>query len=448
MQIHRVFRIFSTPDMPHPGIAEEEVPIAKFFVRHALVAALFLLFFLQPFFSPSFAMGELVWSVVIKEDAAQLTTNEFAVVSGKLSGTSFPVQNLLVRKVEDLSEGEWRRVVSKAAPLVVNPDGSLRKPALSFIMPGRAGVDPSGRKYTYLALPDDDTARKVSLHIPVRFVDLAESRNQQILGWERSADGHYGVLHAEKTTLFFDATAGAPPGTQIVRRSYDWRTFGPVMSKVSERLALIATDGHREKIVVFKFDGTLVFEEKSFSDYSYSQPFLTSSGETLILDRNEPQRNTETIAIDLRDGSTKVLDVIVKGTRYYSDDGNRFVVLQGGYGKVFYYDSSNPFDPKLLWTYETSRLTTTAAVSEDGAYVALETTSNHPGGQTMSVVVLDSRGSAFAKPLAETRLEGLQFEGDFLFVGTQRHPRPAYLDFTTTTGIEVFHFPNQREGRS
>ncbi len=452
MQIHRVSPILSTPDMPHPGIAKEEVPIAGFFIRHALVPALFLLLLLQPLSSPAFAMGELVWSVVIKDDAAQLTTNEFTVGPGKLSGTDFPVRYLRIKKFVNQSTGKGEsfelRIGNKVAPLFVNPDGTFSESILTFLLPGQITKTLAGKRRVFLGLPDNAEERNTFSLIPACHMDLTEIPGKEILGWERSADGLYSIVHTEKATVFFDATATTPPGLQTIRRRYNHRTFGATMSKDPERVALIAINGHREKIVVFAPDGRLVFEEKSFTDFDYDQLFLTASGETLILDRKEAARASETVAIDLRDGSTKVLDALVEGTRYYSDDGSRLIVLQGGYGKVFYYDSSDPFEPKLLWTRELGHLVLTAAVNRDGSFIAIETTINHPERPARKVIVFDNQGNDFAEPLPETRIEGLQFEGDFLFVGTQRHPIPTFLNLVPPIEIQAFHFPNRQGGRS
>lgn len=409
-------------------------------VRFFLVMSFFFLAF-----SPrALAIGELVWSVQIEENTATLTANEFATASSKVSEMSFPVRNLRINRVTDLSKGKGEshrtRIFREVAPLFVNEDGTLPESTLAFLPPERMTEDPSGKTFAFLGLPDDDSARKASSLLPVSYVNLTQTRGQHILGWERSADGLYGIVHTEHATFFFDATATAPPGPRPVQNFYIRPTFASAMSDNPECVALVAKNGEQRKLVVFTLDSELVFEEDAFTSYYYDQLYLTPSGETLIVDRTLKGRDLETVAVDVANGSTKVLDAIVEGDRYYSRDGTRLVVIQSGYGKVFYYDSSNPYDPQVLWIRELDRPLVTAAVSRDGSYVALQTVNNSRQGQSRGVLVLDGQGNDFAEPLPVTQIEGLRFEEDILFVGTQRHPVPGGVHWETTTEIQAFNF--------
>jgi hypothetical protein len=345
------------------------------------------------------------------------------------------VQNQTQRRGDGLEASFSREI----APLLVNPDGTLEDIPLAFVPPARVS---QGKTFAVLGLADDSRPWKDTPRIPVSYVNLTNRPGQSILGWEGSADGQRGVVHTEQATFFIDATVSEPPGPRPLVNFYVHPTFGAALAEEAECIALVARADTLRKVLVSRFDGSILFEEPEFTDFHYDQLYLTPQGDALIVDREHQGRPTEILGVDLATGTTKALAGVEEGDRYYSRDGRRLLVVRSGFGRAFYYDSSDPLDPQPLWSrpFEAEVPIITAAVSDSGSYVALQTFESDGRGETRTVIVLNQEGTRIAGPLQESRAEGLQFESGILFVGVQRHPIPAGVHWESTTEILAFDF--------
>jgi hypothetical protein len=148
------------------------------------------------------------------------------------------------------------------------------------------------------------------------------------------------------------------------------------------------------------------------------------------------------VAVNLATGEERALANMPDGTRYYAADGRTAVVLTANPGSLRLFDVSNPLAPvELATAFEmTGAVFVTSAVSGDGGILALQMleTNNNPHNTLMRTIVLDRNLHIRATVSGRSDLTGLQFEGRFLFVGTQRHPVPAYFLFNPTTKIRLY----------
>jgi len=337
------------------------------------------------------------------------------------------------------------------APLYVNADGTLGRGSrsyLAFFAESRVSRDSPDTPFTVLSLPGEDMR---GASVPVKFVNLLDLPNQEILGWELLSPDGLAMVHTPQQTLFFQGGSNEPPGPYPFP-IYLRPTGSAAVSATSGRFAAVArygeqatpaVDSARQVLVAFNPEGEAIMES-SPTRSSYGQLYLTPSGETLIFRRTCRQEAAETVALDIGTSQSSSVDV-EDGIRYYSEDGTRMVVIQMGLGAATYYDVSDPFNPIRLGDYQADDFIVTAAVCDDGSLLALQilNAEGNPSRVTKRVVVLDDSMLEVDEPIAtadQVNMGGLQWEGTYLFVGIQRHPLPVPVNYRTTERIRVYDY--------
>ena len=387
----------------------------------------------------------LMWSIRVEGEIARLEVNHFDTLR------QFPTEYVRVMRVVDSSQPVGDRLALdirlELAPLRVNADGTLEageRAVLEFYPPARVCRIPGGGRLTVLRMPGDELR---ATDVPVTYANVVMEPGEKLLGWEVLSPYGPAVLHTTDRTLLSRIDAEEPPGP-IPFAVYPHRTYYVAISKGSGRFGAVVTTHEearprrsgRHMLVVFSPEGELI-RETSPEECSYRQLYMTPSGETLIFRRACDDRPRETVALDIRTGALASVEV-EDGTRYYSDDGSRMVVVQAGFGTATYYDVSDPFNPVRLGGYQVDGWITTAAACDDGSLLALQVTDEETT-PVQRLLILDGSMQIVDEPItAEDALDmmGLQWEGKYLFVGTQEHPIPVYARFRTTRRVDVYDY--------
>ena len=395
----------------------------------------------------------LIWSVRVEDDVVRLEANCFDTLR------QFPTDYLRIAKVVDSSERIGERLAVdmrlELAPLHVSADGTLGpsgRTRVGFFLETRVSRNPANEPFTVLRLPGEETPRG---GVPARYINLLDLPGKQVLGWELLSPDGLALVHTPQQTLFFRAGAADSPGSRP-SRLYMHRTHSVVTSAVSRRFAAVATtareeaptpDRAQQMLAVFDSEGRIILETDP-ERASYDQLYLTPSGETLIFRRTPLEGGSETVALDVESGQSSRVG-IADGIRYYSGDGTRMVVIRAGVGTAVYYDVTDPFNPVQLGTYQADDAIITAAVCDDGSLLALQILNRggNPTRTTKRVVVLDDSMHEVHKPITDADrvdMAGLEWEGKYLFVGTQRHPLPVPVNHRTTERIDVYDYSQLR----
>ncbi|MFH1864455.1 MAG: hypothetical protein ABIK85_01105 [Candidatus Eisenbacteria bacterium] len=283
----------------------------------------------------------LVWSIRVEETTGHLEVNHFD------SMRPFPKDQLRIARVVDSSQKVGERLALdmrlEVAPLCVNADGTLEsggRAALEFFPEGRVSRGTAGGPLVVLRLPGDENRES---HIPVSYVNLLDMPGQKILGWELLSPSGPAVLHTIQRTLFLQVDAGGllePTPLAL----YPHRTYGVAVSTGSPRLAAVAEyeetsprpggNSAQHRVVVFSPEGEIIMET-SPERCSCSQLYMDPSGEALVFRRACQDEPAEIVALDIGSGTLASVEV-GDGTRYYSGDGTRMVVIQMGFGTATY----------------------------------------------------------------------------------------------------------------
>lgn len=398
------------------------------------------------------ANDRLVWSIRVEEAMAHLEVNLFG------SSRPFPKDHLRIMRVVDMSQHDGERLALdmrlEVAPLYVNADGTLEgggRAALEFFPGGRVSQGSVGGAFTVLTLPGEEAG---VARIPVRYVNLLDLPNQEVLGWELLSPDGLAMVRTPQRTFYFEAGISEPPGSYPFP-IYLRPTHSVVVSTGSGSFAAVATEdvqgthpagSAREMLTVFNPAGEIILETDP-ARFSYDQLYLTPSGETLVFRRASQQGGDETIALDVESGRSSSV-TIENGIRYYSGDGTRMVVVQAGLGAATYYDVTDPFNPTELGGYQADDFIITAAVCDDGSLLALQILNSEANltRTTKRVVVLDEAMREVDYPITASQqvdMSGLQWEGEYLLVGTQQHPLPVPVSYRTTERISVYDYSQQ-----
>jgi hypothetical protein len=205
---------------------------------------------------------------------------------------------------------------------------------------------------------------------------------------------------------------------------------------------ILSTIGSREKLVVFDFEGTINYET-SYSNHEYGKLHLTPNGRTLYftsIEKHKKNSKPQVMVLEVDSGLMTPLD-IPDGNRYYSNDVSKMLVVQMGFGLAHYFDITNPYDPKLLWTYNAEDIIFTGSLKYDGSMVALQIQNGN--SEYKRVVVLDDAMNEIDQPvraLDNLNMAGLQWENKYLFVGIQRHPLPPTAHKRSTVLVRAYDF--------
>lgn len=377
-----------------------------------------------------------VWHLIVDQDSlaprAELVFNGFAKSGG------FPLRELLVRRRIDHSEGGRPSFSVETALLEVAPDGILASSALAFRRSSMVSVNELTGKVTTLAPVDsDETAATALRDSPHSFpVSLDLNGFEEFYRWEESPDGSWCLVHTSRGTRIFTRRSLLP-----VRRIPDRIYYGS-FSRDGSRYAAVATAQDSERWILLSSDGE-VLRQGSPGLSSLYHLHLSPDARALTFQRDGIGAGS--VVVDLARGTERILPVRFVGTRYYAADGRTMLDLSPGFG-LQSFDVADPQHPRALsQRLELEGHSITGAVSADGALIAVEMLEpeDNPHSTLLCVIVFDRRLRRRIVLLRHTSLQGLQFEGRYLFVGTQRHPIPTWIDLTGTSEIRVYDLRSQ-----
>lgn len=384
-----------------------------------------------------------VWQLDITQvddlPRASVTVNEFI---NPAYSAQFPATTLRVnRRIE---RGKYvgghfsPDFTVDAALLDLDLNGRPAVGQLAFISSSTMSVDPWTGKVAILASTSPvDGMREVPPRLATRAVRVTVSSldGDLFVGWERSPDEQWMVVRTERRTDVF-ASGQTSPGLRLTGRAYDG-----VFTKDGRRYAAVVEEERGRRWVVMS--PSRILRESPPAGDAISQLGLSPEGNVLTFTRQRSPRDpVATVAVDLATGQEHVLTSVPDGTRYYSADGKTMIVLTPDPGRVRLFDVTDPLNPVELATpFEMPNgQFITGAVSGDGGLVAVQMLEidNNPHRTLTRVILLNRNLQQSATVISRTELDGLQFEGRFLFVGTQRHPIPTYFLFSPTTQIKLY----------
>ena len=206
----------------------------------------------------------------------------------------------------------------------------------------------------------------------------------------------------------------------------------------------LGPEGAPSSLVVFDYDGRIIYESPELpANRGYSQLYVANDGRWIVATQQGADVSTiatdEVHLIDVQSGTTVSLKGMSGGNRFHSRDGRFMTITQGGWGRIQLFDLQNPNAAVRLWERKYAGVVGATAVSEDGPLVAALVASGVPGRPEEKVVLLDREGNVVAnmRHYADNN-HGLMFVGEYLFVGLQTHPLPAYVDVESTYRIDAY----------
>jgi len=397
-------------------------------------------------FSPVAAEeGELVWALRVDDGMAHLEYNQFG------SGKVFPVDNIRIKRRIDnilVQNGQPQLDISfDIAPLYINEDGLLNRnesQMLAFFSEPRVAMPLQNQPFSVLGLPGDVLNKSMGTKICYLNFD-PNVEGQSVHSWAKLPGMEFGLVQARNVTLFFETNVDHPPGALPLPYGavYMHPTSGLSIAGHAGVLATVAKGNGSSGIVVFDFAGELLYEAP-LQRYLYDDLYVYPEGDYLAYRRQGGSDPAELVVMEVISGIETVLTEIIDGPRYYSDDAKRMVVLEKSTGRARFYDTTEPWAPIFLWEYNAGSMLVTASICDDGSLVALQVVNSNDTAMVLkNVLVLDESSSVVSRPITDhdqSNLAGLQFEGKFLFVGTQRHHNPAEVHVATTKQINVYDY--------
>ncbi len=404
------------------------------------------------------ATGDLVWSLQVSGDRAQLVVNKFAQSSGAFPT---PLRNIRVSRLQPRNTGTGEgRILSLdgyLSPLEVTENGEITAGAsvpqsvpLSFVPTrlvsgGGAFLMPKmPERMRPLAIPATFRAR-YEVSIPA----LVDSADRLDL-WTVSPDKSVAVVNTGRSTRLINmATAAA---TDMPEGPLGGVCFAPRATI----FAAAAISGPRPRMGGPALAYCVTVRNWRTGQSLKSEPaggvsklaFLPSR-DYVVFTRHNGGRPAETVAMSTTTGVSTILPGIPDGDRYYSaTDGLHMLVVKPvltrgneelGYGRASYYDITDLGSPKLLAEYDASDLILSGAVSDDGKLVALQVLENGDATRlTRRVVVLDQDLHVVFEPVRRSPDRGVQFAGRYLFTGIQGNT--VELIAARPTSISAFDF--------
>jgi hypothetical protein len=267
----------------------------------------------------------------------------------------------------------------------------------------------------------------------------------RITSWKKSSDNRIAILHTDTLTYLVSLSENR------TIKEFPYKTWDVSFASHASVVAMAVKRELRgvpwrvveRKIIAVDYDGNVVLDT-GFERCHYNQLYLSPNGDAVTFIRQEDRGSQGpgpevTATIRTQDGYIKTHDDVPFGTRHYSGDGHFAIVIQGGYGKVFYFDVSDPFNPVRLGDYDAGEVIGLAALSDDGRLIAIDRLRRDDRTQK-EVVILDGnlKEIAITRPSTGDEFWGLQFAGTYLFVGMQKDPLPAYQMWKQTRCIDLF----------
>ena len=423
-------------------------------------------------YKPTMATGDLVWSISIDDNIAIIEVNSFInsknfpfdyIRITKLTRNHIPVVKNLEGRDKTIHIRKDERL--EIAPLNVDINGTFTNnnvsQTLTFYPESQVAKPLTHEKFSVLKMPGQTMIEDEN----VVLINLSKKHGHKIDSWIRLPEfnfkGHktdFALVNTGLQTLYFNITdpeALCKPFPYLL-----FNTAGTTISNRSLRIAAVVTEtkieimnvegksqisstiGSSEKLVIIDYEGTIK-HETSFSNHEYGNLHLTPNGKTLYFTRIEKhKKNSETqiMALDVDNGLMTPLN-IPDGNRYYCNDASKMLIVQMGFGLAHYFDITNPYDPKLLWTYSAEDIIFTGSLKHDGSMVALQIQNGN--SESKRVIVLDDAINEIAQPVRATEninMAGLQWEGKYLFVGIQKHTLPPTAHKRSTTLVRAYDF--------
>jgi len=392
-------------------------------------------------------VGELVWSVDIQNSLATLKKNQFQSDLEK----RFPLRTVLISRSKNLSKNDPKSgrqnldISLETAAIIVNENGTLGESLtqiLSFYKRSHVAEQWNGHEFRILGTSKNQLKSNDAL---VSYFNITESQGQEILSWIKIPDSNLGMVHTTQATYFFDAGIKEPPGTNPFPYSL-YRTYGTVLSVSSKKIATIekVKNGNniQQRLIVYGFDKKgqpVPVYQSNLLNGEYDKLYLDPSGKILMFEKKG--KNPELGLINIENGDKKILSDVITGFRYYSFDASRMLVIRTGDGLAVYYDITDPYNPSELWNFKVNDNLITAGVCYNGSLVAIQIqNTNTP---TKRVVVLDEMMNILSQPdidsIDSMNMAGIDWEGKYLFVGSQRHPSPPDIS-RDTKRVDVYDF--------
>lgn len=387
-----------------------------------------------------------VWQLDVAEDSLGLrprvVVNAFA---HRRSGAAFPIPELPLRRVVSRVQATYRDHVSlsmsnELARLRVQPDGRLESHDPRFVASNQIFVDPLTGRMTLLVLADTDEQRPGTMadDSTATFAVDKAAVTGDLYRWEQSPDRNWCLVHTSTgTTVFTRASLSAKAYLQ--RRIY----YGG-FSRDGSRYAAVGeegTDGRPEDLrrwVLLSRDGEILRQGNPVRQALYNL-HLSADGQYLTFERDGPGAGSFGVVLDT--GEETRLPIQWARNQYYSADGRTALDL----GRIQLYDLRDPLNPLPIGgpLEAGDDHFVTGAISGDGTLVAVQTVEpDDPHRVLLRVIVFDRSFKHRTVVLRNTLRGGLQFEGRYLFVGTQRDPIPTYFEMMSTKGILVYDLSN------
>jgi len=392
-----------------------------------------------------------VWQVDVAEDSLGLrprvVVNAFA---GRRLGTGFPIPELPLRRVvHRVTRTSWG-MSNEIARLRVRPDGRLESRKPRFVASNRFSVDPLTGRMTLLILTDTGGQHPGPMEgdSTAAFAVDKGAVTGDLYRWEESPDRSWCLVHTSTGTTVF-TRASLSPKAYLESRIYDggFSWDGSRYAAVAEvgtdarparDTAAIRSRGELRRWVFLSRDGEILRQGNPGRQSLYYL-HLSLDGRYLTFERDGTGSGSFGVALDA--GEETRLPIKWAGNQYYSADGRTAMDMVPSPGRIQLFDLGDPLNPvpvgEPLNTADGGFIT--GAVSADGTLVAVQTVEPDDPHRVLKRVVVFDRGlRQRTVVLRNTLRDGLQFEGRYLFVGTQRNPIPAYFEMASTKGILVY----------
>lgn len=396
----------------------------------------------RPVSSQTLSMRPL-WSIELRGDSIHSLANRFSPPdSGLASRPAFPLSGLIVR----------RPIADKSRDQPIQPMLG------SIVRFNRFGRTISSTPFVPIARISAGIDQRAPAMLPIHGPSQRPSQVlttdsipvDTMLGWEQAPSGALGVIRDNESVLLVD------PQALTVRCSHPHRAIFPAFAEDVPRVAYVAREGGpfppdpklegTGKVVVLDWDCTILWEGDTFDSPPYALyfPYLSPDGNVLVYDLLEQGSESQIIVtVNLAERTQYTREEPRFSVRYYSRDGRSMLLVHADGGLAHLYDVSDYARPLRQWTYGPGFIFSSAALSDDGQYAALEL---RRSGQTdpRYVIVIDRQGQPIARydAVFDTDSWGVMFRGDYLLTGVQEHPVPAYFFLEPTTRVDMFYVPD------
>ena len=379
---------------------------------------------------------EPVWSVTISGENLHLEKNEFNRENGILKNHDFPISSMILyNNIPPCGERENERalIVWCTAPLNVRKDGSAPNTLYYY--------DPDEYKFSFVN--EFSPLSAISIHSKIDSLNQRKELFNQVYCpfisslqgcfWNVSPDGLIGILQTENESFIIN-----PITYELINR-YEFQLRGIVFNSEKGRFAAIANHERQNQIVLFSYQGDVIFEER-FWYYGYWELFLMPNGREILCARYSPSSGVKIVCMDINDrieGEIGAMDHYEP--MHCSENGEYMLVTRRISNQVDYFNIKDPFNPIKLWDYKADNRIISASITNDGSLVALHVM-QIGSNRYKRIVVLNKDGNEMAQAHNHMKknISGLRFIDKYLIVG---FPKAEYL-IIDSKQIDIFRLEN------